>query len=178
MSNMDVNIRWIDNISLVKQCEHSEGRASFRLDFETEFHEGPLPKEEYSLSLTANASAVAKFERIAAAINAIMDEPDAAPVALPEAEFIAAAINEIMDDKDGWLDMSTAPEDGTEILACIRQHNRPDGKIVQAVVWFENGDWRLDDDEKGRAHPPLCWRRLPAPRASDAAPVALPDAAE
>lgn len=95
-----------------------------------------------------------------------------------KAARIAAAINEIMDDKDGWLDMSTAPEDGTEILVCVRQHNRPDGKIVQAVVWFENGDWRLDDDEKGRAHPPLCWRHLPALRTSDAAPVAMPEAAE
>ena len=155
MSNVSVDVNWINGVSLEKHCDQSNGRATYYLKFETQYEPGDFyPLENVSFSLTPNAAAVSKFERIAAAINTIMA------------------------DKDGWLDMSTAPEDGTEILVCVRQHNRPDGKIVQAVVWFENGDWRLDDDEKGRAHPPLCWRRLPAPRASDAAPVAMPDAAE
>jgi hypothetical protein len=76
MSHFGVSIYWIDSISLVKHCDHSGGGASFNFNFETNYYSNPYKPEKHTISLTANAKSVAKFERIAAAINEIMAEDD------------------------------------------------------------------------------------------------------
>ena len=83
-SNVDINIRYVDGIELVPFCDHDEGRKSFELFFVTLDPWTNIP-EMHRFSITANRSAVAKFERIAAAVSAIMAEPDAgAPIETAE----------------------------------------------------------------------------------------------
>ena len=85
MSHFGVNIHWIDSIALVKHCNHDSGAASFCLNVETNYYGNPYKPERHTISLTANAKAVAKFERIAAAIAEIMAEDDRADAPLVEA---------------------------------------------------------------------------------------------
>jgi hypothetical protein len=76
MSHFGVSIYWVDRIALVKHCEHTKGTATFNLNFETNYYGNAYKPEKHTISLTANAKSVAKFERIAAAINEIMAEDD------------------------------------------------------------------------------------------------------
>ena len=81
MSNVSINIHWIDRIELRKHCEHDNGRVTFYLTAATNYGSPISEPESISFTLTANAAAVSKFERIAAFIAAINAEPDDAHAA-------------------------------------------------------------------------------------------------
>jgi hypothetical protein len=77
MGNVSIGINWINSVSLEKHCDQAHGRATYYLKFETQYEQGDFfPSEKVQLALTPNAVSVAKFERIAAAINSIMSDPD------------------------------------------------------------------------------------------------------
>ena len=87
MSSIGISIHWVRGLHLTPFCDQAEGAKTFRLTLNTASRPWRRTTEggEQEISVHVEARAVAKFERIAAAINAIMDEPDAAPVAISEA---------------------------------------------------------------------------------------------
>ncbi len=134
MSSIDIGIHWVESIKLVPFCEQPNARKTFHLNIETEsLCAGRTEKHE--ISLHVNAASVAKFERIADAINSIMAEDDIAderPLTADETRKIDAA----------WEKHKAAGPWSGE----IRPHNRPDGVPTRIdIQWMTAAELAIRD---------------------------------
>ena len=78
MSNIGISIHWVNALHLIPFCDQAGGAKTFRLALNTAAQPWDRTPEggNEEISVHVEACAVAKFERIAAAINSIMSEPD------------------------------------------------------------------------------------------------------
>jgi hypothetical protein len=69
-----------------------------------------------------------------------------------------------------WLDISTAPRDGTPVIGWVESSKGPASGVMYVVWWREGHDGRWCFYESGRGESysvyPSLWQPLPAPPAA------------
>ena len=62
-----------------------------------------------------------------------------------------------------WEPISTAPKDGTEILAAVADISAPNGTRIEIILWDLNFWWRWRTVKLKEPASPTHWMPLPAP---------------
>lgn len=68
--------------------------------------------------------------------------------------------------KNQWRDISTAPKNGTRILAYFKNRDKERSPIGQAVIWWKDGDWcmaKYHGNSIYIGYVPTHWQLLPEP---------------
>ncbi|CAB4164350.1 Domain of unknown function DUF551 [uncultured Caudovirales phage] len=82
---------------------------------------------------------------------------------------IEAALAELERRRAGseWQPIETAPRDGTNVLAYCPVEHEVDNNFYIRTVFFDETEWRCEDDLQGCTCNPTHWMPLPPPPATE-----------
>lgn len=66
--------------------------------------------------------------------------------------------------REEWIDISTAPMDGTRVLVAIHEWNKPQNKLIVVEAFYDHGWVCMEDDgSRAQCYEPVKWQKLPSP---------------
>lgn len=96
-------------------------------------------------------------------VNQLHCGPYTGPMYVDELAVLRTALAAEADRVSGWRPISTAPKDGTYLLAYWGQvENAENGPANYGVAFFCGGLWRNVDDDDDWYAEPTHWQPLPA----------------
>lgn len=63
--------------------------------------------------------------------------------------------------QESWTSIESAPKTGKPIMVKYFSWNKPDKDVIEAVVWWRDGDWWEFPGKETQIYPPIMWKDLP-----------------